>query len=207
MFRTAYTEDFMADLAVKAMDLWKALEEEAGEELRLMTGLLNFGDPDYGAGGPEGTLTGPIPNLDRHNMKYRKLTRDEIEKENPFKELPEKWIGLDIADNGVINVSLLLRKLFEMSKALGVDLVQYADAKMIASDTDTKDKWLVSGLLGSPQGESIAPEQFQVLTTKIAITSGAYVNHILAPSFRFKLDITIWEMVRGPRANGLANTF
>ncbi|KAF8594151.1 FAD/NAD(P)-binding domain-containing protein [Ceratobasidium sp. AG-I] len=200
MFRTAYTEDFMADLAVKAMDLWKTLETEAGESLRLMTGLLNFGDPDYGAGGPEGTLTGPIPNLDRHNMKYRKLNRDEIENENPFKELPDKWIGLDMEDNGVINVSLLLRKLFEMSKARGVNLVQYADVKKISPDPDAKDKWLVSG-------DSAVPEEFTVSTTKIAITPGAYVNHILAPSFGFKFDISIWEMACSPRISTLVSGY
>lgn len=55
MFRTMYTEDFMADLAHDAMDLWDELEQDAGEDsLRLMSGLLNFGDPNYGAGGPEG---------------------------------------------------------------------------------------------------------------------------------------------------------
>ena len=58
MYRTAYTEDFMADLAYQSMPVWDDLEKEAGKKLRLMTGLLNFGDPDYGAGGPEGTLTG-----------------------------------------------------------------------------------------------------------------------------------------------------
>lgn len=195
MFRTAYTEDFMADLAFKAMSLWDNLEKEAGEKLRLMTGLLNFGDPDYGAGGPEGTLTGPIPNLERHGMKYTELTHDDIERAHPFKDLPDKWMGLDMPDNGVINVSLLLRKLFDMSKALGADLVQYADVKKISPDPGTKDKWVVSGLLGSPEGDSIAPKHFEVHATKVAITSGAYVNHVLAPSFPFKFDINIWEMV------------
>ena len=47
MFRTAYTEDLMADLAVKSMSLWDELEKEANEPLRLMTGLINFGDPGF----------------------------------------------------------------------------------------------------------------------------------------------------------------
>lgn len=55
MFRTMYTEDFMANLAFSAMDIWDELEKDAGDtSLRLMSGLLNFGDPKYGAGGPEG---------------------------------------------------------------------------------------------------------------------------------------------------------
>ena len=44
----------MADLAHESLDIWTELEREAGEKLRLMTGLLNFGDPHYGDGGPEG---------------------------------------------------------------------------------------------------------------------------------------------------------
>ena len=53
-----YTEDFMADLAYASMALWDKLEKDAGDNtLRLMTGLLNFGDPNYGAGGPEGRLS------------------------------------------------------------------------------------------------------------------------------------------------------
>ena len=48
MYRTAYTEDFMATLAYKSMAIWDELEKEAGEPLRMMSGLLNFGDPNYG---------------------------------------------------------------------------------------------------------------------------------------------------------------
>ncbi|KAF8593828.1 FAD/NAD(P)-binding domain-containing protein [Ceratobasidium sp. AG-I] len=195
MFRTAYTEGFMADLAAKAMLLWDQLENEAGEKLRLMTGLLNFGDPKYDSGIPEGTLKGPKKNLDAHKMRYKELTRDQLEEGFPFKELPENWEAMDMPDNGCINVTLLLRKLYDMSKALGVDLVQYADVKKISPDPSAEDKWLVSGLLGSSKGDSIAPEIFEVSTTKIAITPGAYVNHVLWPSFGFKLDINIWEMV------------
>jgi sarcosine oxidase/L-pipecolate oxidase len=50
-----YTENFMADLAYESLGIWDELERDAGEgALRLMTGLLNFGNPEYGAGGPEG---------------------------------------------------------------------------------------------------------------------------------------------------------
>ena len=45
----------------------------------LAAGLLNFGDPNYGAGGPEGTLMGPIPNLKRLGLSYDTFTRQQIE--------------------------------------------------------------------------------------------------------------------------------
>lgn len=54
MFRTMYTEDYMADLAKTSMDIWDSLERDAGESLRWMSGLLNFGDPNLGNDTPEG---------------------------------------------------------------------------------------------------------------------------------------------------------
>lgn len=49
-----YTEEFMAELATKAMKHWDALEKDAGVSLRWMGGLLNFGDKDMGGDTPEG---------------------------------------------------------------------------------------------------------------------------------------------------------
>ena len=51
-----YTEDFMADLAKVAMDLWDDLEMDSGTSLRWMSGLLNFGDENFGNDTPEGRL-------------------------------------------------------------------------------------------------------------------------------------------------------
>lgn len=70
MFRTMYTEEFMAKLAKKSMRFWTDLERDAGESLRWMSGLLNFGDAHMGEHTPEGTLLGPIVNLKDLNMAY-----------------------------------------------------------------------------------------------------------------------------------------
>lgn len=47
----------MADLANEALGLWDDLEKDSGTSLRLMSGLLNFGDPNFGGSTPEGNLT------------------------------------------------------------------------------------------------------------------------------------------------------
>ncbi|KAF8965477.1 FAD/NAD(P)-binding domain-containing protein [Flammula alnicola] len=194
MFRTAYTEEFMADLAVKAMGLWDELEIQVGK-LRHMSGLLNFGDPNYGAGGPEGTLTGPIPNLTKHNMSFKKLSRDEIQAENPFQNLPDNYEALDIVDNGVINVPLLTSSLYGLCVKYGVQLKQYAEVKRIqVKDSHLVDEWRVYVEMGSDKGSSVVPTLQRTDAKKIAITCGAFVNHILAPSFNFTLDLDIWEM-------------
>lgn len=198
MFRTAYTEDFMADLAHECMGLWDELEKDAGEPLRLMHGLLNFGDPKYGEGGPEGTLEGPIENLKRLGMKYTELNSEQIEAKHPFQNLPSSWKALEMPDNGVINVSLLTRTLYRLCKDLGVHLVQYAEATQIKPDPrkHAGAAWVIEGRLGSDKGTSFSPIPFSVGAQKIAITSGAFTNHVLYPSFNFTLDLDIWEMVR-----------
>ena len=47
-----YSDKSMSILALKAMKMWRDLEKESGKKLIQMTGLLNFGDPDY-EDGPE----------------------------------------------------------------------------------------------------------------------------------------------------------
>ncbi|KAH9927099.1 FAD/NAD(P)-binding domain-containing protein [Epithele typhae] len=198
MFRTAYTEDFMATLAVQSMTLWNELEEEAGEPMRLMSGLLNFGDPHYGEGGPEGTLLGPIPNLEKYNMKYTQLDRDEIQQQYPFQNLPDEWIGIDMPDNGCIDVTLLVRTLYRLCQERAVDLFDYSTVTRIAPDLSKvypPAKWVIEGTMLNASGASAQGMQFSFRSDKIAITPGAYVNHVLYPSFGFSVDVNIWEMV------------
>lgn len=45
----------MAELAYKSMGIWNELEMDAGTSLRVMSGLLNFGDTTMGAATPEGS--------------------------------------------------------------------------------------------------------------------------------------------------------
>src|ERR1700758_2135283 len=77
MFRTMYTQDFMANLAFQSIWLWQELERDAGQSLIWMNGLLNFGDPNYQSG-PEGNLTAPIKNMDRLGLPYKILSVAQI---------------------------------------------------------------------------------------------------------------------------------
>ncbi|OTA99142.1 hypothetical protein M426DRAFT_68352 [Hypoxylon sp. CI-4A] len=188
MFRTMYTESFMADLAKESLGLWDALEKDAGTSLRLMSGLLNFGDGDYGGDTPEGTLLGPIPNLKRLNMAYEELTKEEIEDRYPFRDLPSTWVGLFAPDNGVINVPLLLRTLLNLAKAYGAVAKQHTCVTKIdpPRPDGNSTAWKINT---SQDGQDNTYE-----ANKIIIASGSYVNHVLQPSFGISLDLDIWEM-------------
>ncbi|PNP59159.1 hypothetical protein THARTR1_01407 [Trichoderma harzianum] len=188
MFRTMYTEDYMADLAKEAMALWDDLEKDSGTPLRWMSGLLNFGDKDYGGDTPEGTLLGPIPNLDRLGMTYQELSAEEIQARYPFKNLDSKWIGLFAPDNGIIDVQLLLRTLYRLAQDYGATARQHTKVHAVKPSNHPHHAWDVHTVRHETEAAVFKAK-------KIIIASGAYVNHVLKPSFDISLDIDIWEMV------------
>ncbi|KAI0380165.1 hypothetical protein F5Y04DRAFT_282295 [Hypomontagnella monticulosa] len=188
MFRTMYTEDFMADLAKEALELWDDLEKDSGTSLRWMGGLLNFGDKNYGDNTPEGTLLGPIANLERLGMWYKELTREEIQDRYPFKDLPADWIGLYAPDNGVINVQLLLRTLLGLAKDYGAEARQHTDVKCIRPSDSDSSIWEVHTIRHNK-------DRCVFNARKIVIACGSYINHVVEASFGMALDLDIWEMV------------
>lgn len=183
MFRTMYTQDFMANLAKEAIGLWRELENDSAEQLILMTGLLNFGDPNYQMG-PEGDLLDPIKNLERLHMPYRMLNSKQIMQEYPFKKLPPEFEGVFAPDNGCINVPLVLRTLYRMAQSYGAKLVSHAPVlDMKVSD----DGVTVTADLGEPE---------TFTARKCIVTCGAYTNDVLE-KIGVKLNLQIWEMVYG----------
>ncbi|KAK9774571.1 putative FAD/NAD(P)-binding domain-containing protein [Seiridium cardinale] len=190
MYRTMYTEPFMAELAYQSMSIWKELERDSGTSLRTMTGLLNFGDPTMGKNTPEGTLMGPIANLENLDMPFRKIvTKQEMESEYPFKDLPDTWEGIYAPDNGIINVPLLLRTLSRLAKDYGAHTQQYTEVKkLVPEEENDEDIWKVEARVNGDEVVSFRAR-------KIIIAAGAYTNHILQPSFGIKLKLNIWEMV------------
>ncbi len=183
MFRTAYTEDFMATLAFQSIDTWRELEADAGQALIWMTGLLNFGDPDYPAG-PEGNLMGPIDNMERLGLPYKVLKVDQIMRRYPLRNLPNNFVGIFAPTNGCINVPLLLRSLHRLSQSYGATLLAHAQ---------------VTNLDISESGVSVsftAGDIHTVEASKCIVACGAYTNDVLN-SVGLHIDMQIWEMVYG----------
>jgi sarcosine oxidase/L-pipecolate oxidase len=181
MFRTMYTQDFMADLAFQSIRVWRELEMEAGESLIWMSGLLNFGDPKYESG-PEGNLTAPIKNMDRLELPYKLLTVAQIMQQYPFRDLPSTFIGVYAPDNGCINVPLLLRSLYRLAQSYGAKLLSHAAVQ----DLTIKDSGVCVRFDAS--GNQV------VQAKKCVLAPGAYINKILK-SVGIEIDLNIWEMV------------
>jgi sarcosine oxidase/L-pipecolate oxidase len=181
MFRTMYTQDFMANLAFQSIASWQELEHDAAESLIWMSGLLNFGDPDYQSG-PEGNLRAPIKNLERLGLPFRILSAAEIMRQYPFRNLPSTFEGVFAPTNGCINVPLLLRSLYRLAQSYGTTLVAHAAVKALKVGADGVT---VSFDVGKME---------TVTATKCIIAAGAYVNDILS-YLGIQINLNIWEMV------------
>jgi sarcosine oxidase/L-pipecolate oxidase len=188
MFRTMYTEDYMADLAKYAIGKWKDLEEECSSKLIEMCGLLNFGNPKYESG-PEGTLLQPKKNLDRLHMKYQELTSDEIMRNYNFQALKQSYVGIFAPDNGVINVQQLLRDLVTRCKKRGVEIREHVQVKSFSKTSKENPVELTVG------------DTEKILTKDVILACGAYANQIIKNSQTmvqgrtYELQLDIWEMV------------
>lgn len=181
MFRTMYTENYMADLAYQSLAVWRELEVDAGTALIWMSGLLNFGDPNYQSG-PEGNLLAPIENMKRLGLPYEILTAQQIMARYPFTGLPSTFVGLFAPDNGCINVPLLLRSLYGLAQGYGAKLQAHAE---------------VCDLQVQADGVSVSFNAGEVITRsarKCVIASGAYTNHVTR-HIGVELNLQIWEMV------------
>lgn len=115
-------------------------------------------------------------------------TAKEIEARYPFKNLPDDWMGLFAPDNGVINVQLLLRTLLGLAKDYGAQAKQHTRVEAVCPFAEDQSFWEVHTVRHDT-------DRVVYLTKKIIITTGAYVNHVLKPSFDISLDLDIWEMV------------
>lgn len=120
-FFQMYSDENLCKLAIETKKLWDELEKEAQVQLIEMTGLLNFGDPDY-KDGPEGNLKDPIDIMKKLGLSFRILSREDIMKEYHFRNLPPNFIGVFADDNGIINVFLTVRVLYSLAKKYGVEL-------------------------------------------------------------------------------------
>lgn len=119
------------------------------------------------------------------------MTKAEIEKSYPFKNLPDDFEGVFAPDNGIINVPLLLRTLSRLAQSYGARLLANTTVHKVRPHTMPKPLrhvWKVETT--SADG---SPRTF--IADKLVLACGAYVNDILVPSFNFHLKLDIWEMV------------
>lgn len=117
MIRKAYFEDpAYVPLVLRAYELWRKLEQEAGEELLRITGVLSIGSP-----GSE-IISGTLRAADRHDLWVKAWSQQEITKRYPLLQLLPDELAVFEPDGGVLDPERSVRAHLKIAESAGAKL-------------------------------------------------------------------------------------
>lgn len=117
MIRKAYFEDpAYVPLVLRAYELWRKLEREAGEELLRITGVLSIGDPD------SEIISGTLHAADLHNLSVKAWSRQEVTKRYPSLQMVSDELAVFEPDGGVLDPERAVRAHLKVAESAGAKL-------------------------------------------------------------------------------------
>lgn len=189
-WRTCYSQYNLSALAAMTSPLWDQLMYELKDNTLLnRTGVLWFGDGDVH--NSEGNIREAEKNLKRLGLPYTSLKgKDEIAKNFPFIAGAvvgvENPIGLHVSDGGTINLHAVVKGFVTaLRECTTSDLME--ETKVTGINYSQPDKIVVTTSKGR--------KQQRLLTKKIILTPGAYVNEALAtltPAFPSTINYIVY---------------
>ncbi|MEO0408386.1 MAG: N-methyl-L-tryptophan oxidase [Cyanobacteria bacterium P01_A01_bin.135] len=128
VIRYTYDNPIYVDLMRDAYPLWFALQEEAGEQLYVKTGGLDFGPPDAE------TFQALKASMDTAGLDYEHISCDEIRDRYPQFTLDEGMEGLFHPDSGLLRTSRCVLAHQRLAQARGATVI---DQTPVVSITPT----------------------------------------------------------------------
>ena len=117
MIRKAYFEDSAyVPLVLRAYELWRKLEQEAGEELLRITGVLSIGAP-----GSE-IISGTLRAADRHDLAVKTWSQEEVKTRYPSLQLLSDELAVFEPDGGVLDPERSVRSHLKVAESAGAKL-------------------------------------------------------------------------------------
>ena len=117
MIRKAYFEDpAYVPLVLRAYELWRKLEHEAGEELLRITGVLSIGAPK------SEIISGTLRAADRHDLSVKAWSQQEVKRRYPSLQLLPDELAVFEPDGGVLDPERSVRAHLKMAEAGGAKL-------------------------------------------------------------------------------------
>lgn len=161
LIRYAYGEgEFYVPFALRARDLWQQLEQEAGAEIFLQTGIVNVGRAD------EAFLQNVQQSAAQFDLPLDVLTAKEAMNKWPGMKLPEQFIACFEPTSGVLKTDKAISSYLQLAKQHGVVFMPH-----------TKVIHLEAG----ETGVTVTTANGEVLKARQAIvTAGAWAKELLA---------------------------
>jgi sarcosine oxidase len=117
MIRKAYFEDpAYVPLVVRAYELWRKLEQESGEEILQLTGVLSVGEES------SEIIAGTRRAAKDHGLALESLSSGEIKTRYPTLELLKDEVAIFEPDGGVLNPERAVAAHLQVARAKGAEL-------------------------------------------------------------------------------------
>lgn len=108
---------------------------------------------------------GPIATLEQLGRSYRTLDSHEIQREYPFKNLPDHYVGIFQEDNAVIDVKEVMDTAATVAREAGVKIASRCRATHLESNSAGVVVTLSDGT--------------RLRGRKAIVAAGAYINELL----------------------------
>ena len=159
VIRYTYDNPIYIELMRDAYRLWFALEEEAGEQLYVKTGGLDFGFPS------QDTFQALKQSMDEAKLDYEYLEADEVSQRFPQFNLDAGMAALYQSETGLLRTSRCVLAHISLAQKLG--------ATVIASTPVTK-------IIPHSSSVEIQTETETYTADKLVITAGSWAKALLA---------------------------
>ena len=187
-FRLQYSQQYMSELSISSLPFWQDLQTHSTAQLLGGEGSLWFGQTSV-TGSQEGGIVEAEETMNALGIPYQPLENaTSIEQVASFSNLPADYYGFLQADGGSINIKATESALFNAGLASG--LVTYQEWESVVDIASLADDTVQ--VTTQRSGEPEDPQTVYT-TTKLVITSGAYINETVA-SLGVKVPILIWQM-------------
>lgn len=171
IFRVSYDHPDYIKLARASLEMWRMIEQDAGEHLLVITGLLDFGyKNDRG-------LKDTIASLKAEGEPFEKLTAKSTAKKFPQINLTDTCSAIFTKDAGILRASKCVKVLIDRAKQRGAHVTEYAAVREIDL---------------SPDLVIVYTEVSAYSAKKLIITNGAWTNKLLQQNDR-QLPLTITQ--------------
>src|SRR5689334_2347937 len=158
IFRLAYAAPDYMRLAQAALPLWRALEREAGVELLLQTGGLDFARP--GTPAFEDTRA----TLAALGVEFEQLDRPAIEKRFPQFQMPDDIVGIYQRDSGILDANRCVATLAAQARQHGADLRENEPARQLRA---------------AGAGVEVQTDTATYAADRLVVTAGAWARPLL----------------------------
>ena len=181
IIRLAYAEDpRYVPLLRRAYELWRELEELAGERLLVITGGVDAGT------GNSATITGCLRSCREYNLPHEQLDAASLARRFPGYRLPEEMMAVYQTDGGFVMSERAIVAHVTAAQSLGADI----------RACERVTSWVVEG--GSV---NVVTDRGRYQADRLVITAGPWAGQALpalAPLLTPERQVLIWTQPLRP---------